>query len=201
MAREKAAECAGLWPDDAYCHYILARDFANGWGGEADLSKSDFHFLKAAEAGDARAQWQVGMNFLNGERVEKNEKAAFEWVKKSAKQDYLNGLISFAVMNALGQGTDIDTAAAFKAYETAASLGSGHAIRGLGSMYCAGEAPKTDKNLCAAALILAFEMDDDQAPALLNHFFEITDQAGFDQLKKKTAPQRATLIGRYNIQL
>ena len=200
-AREKALECAELWPGDAYCHYILARDFANGWGGDEDISKSDFHFLKAAEAGDSRAQWQVGMYFLNGERVEVNENTAFKWVKKSAEQNYLEGLISFAVMNALGQGTEIDTAAAFKAYETAASMGSGHAIRGLGSMYCAGEAPKTDKDLCAAALILAYEMEDDQAPALLNHFFDITDQTGFDQLKKKTAPQRATLISRYNIQL
>jgi len=141
------------------------------------------------------------MYFLNGERVAKDEKAAFEWVKKSAEQEYHDGLISFAVMNALGQGTEIDTTAAFKAYETAASMGSGHAMRGLGSMYCAGEAQTTDRDICAAALILAYEMNDDQAPALLNHFFEITDQAGFDELKKKTAPQRATLISRYNVQL
>lgn len=201
LARQKAVECSTLWPNNQFCHYILGRDFENGWGGDVDMTERDYHFMHAAELGDARAQWQVGMQYLNGDRVEPNEETAFSWVKKSAEQDYLNGLISFAVMNALGQGTDIDLAASFSAYETAASLGSGHAIRSLGSMYCAGEAPKTDKNLCAAALILAYEMDDDQAPALLNRFFDVTDQAGFDALKKKTAPARATLIGRYNIQL
>lgn len=200
LAREKALACSKLWPESDFCHYILARDFENGWGGDTDVSKSDFHYLKAAEWGDARAQWKIGMYYLNGTRVEKNERTAYGWVKKSAEQDYLNGLISFAVMNALGQGTEINTATAFKTYETAASLGSAHAVRGLGSMYCAGEAPKTDKDLCAAGLILAYEMDDDLAGGLLGHFFDVEDQTGFDNLKKKTAPQRATLISRYNIQ-
>ncbi len=201
LARKTTLDCAKLWPEEAYCHYVLARDFANGWGGDADLSKSDVHFRKAAEAGDARAQWQVGMHYLNGDRVEKNEKTAFAWVEKSAEQDYLNGLISFAVMNALGQGTEKNPDLSFKAYEAAAKLGSGHALRALGAMYCAGEAPKTDRGLCAAALILAYEFEDDQAAALLNRFFDISDQPGFEALKKKTAPQRATLINQYDIQL
>ena len=201
LARKTAVECSELWPEDAFCNYILARDFQNGWGGEVNLAKSDFHFVNAAEAGDPRAQWQVGMNYLNGERVEANEKTAFGWIKKAAEQDYLNGLISYAVMNALGQGTEIDSAAAFKAYEAAASLGSGHAIRGLGSMYCSGEAPKTDKDLCGAALILGYEMGDMQAAALLDHFFQVTDQTKLEALKKRTTLHRATLIDRYNIRL
>jgi len=201
LAREKSVECSKLFPENTFCHYILGRDFEQGWGGEKDLPKSDFHFKKAAELGDSRAQWTVGMLYLNGTRVEKNEKTAFEWVKKSAEQDYLEGLISYAVMNALGEGTDINTALSFETYETAASLGSAHALRSLSSMYCAGEAPKTDRNLCAAGLILAYEGEDDHAAKLLNHFFSITEQAEFDALKKKTAPSRATLISRYNIQI
>ncbi len=200
LARAKALECSVLWPNNDYCHYILGRDFEHGWGGDADVTKSDFHYKNAAEFGDSRAQWILGMNYLNGTRVEKNEQTAFGWVKKSAEQEHLNGLISFAVMNALGQGTEINTATAFETYETAAKLGSAHAIRGLSSMYCTGEAPKTDKDLCAAGLILAYEMDEDLAAKLLGHFFNVTDQAAFDALKKKTAPGKATLVSRYNIQ-
>ncbi len=201
LARQKALTCSELWPENQFCHFILGRDFENGWGGDVDMTKRDFHFMKAAELGDSRAQWTIGMQYLNGDRVEANEETAYSWVKKSADQEHLNGLISFAVMNAVGQGTKVDKAAAFTAYETAAALGSGHAIRGLGSMYCSGEAPKKDMNLCAAALILAYQMRDDQAPKLLNNFFDVTDQASFDALKNKTAPARATLISRYDIQL
>jgi len=198
-ARKWAKKCVKDLPQDAHCQYLLARDYGNGWGGDVDAAKSTKHFLKSAELGDARAQWTVGMKHLNGDGVEKNETTAFEWVKKSADQEHLNGLISYGVMNAVGQGTEINKAESFKSYEKAAKLGSGHAIRSIGAMYCEGEAPRTDKDLCAAGLILAYEMEDDLAANLLGKFFEIEDQAGFDSLKKKTAPSRATLISRYGL--
>ena len=200
LARQKSIECTQVLPRNGYCHYLLGRDFEDGWGGEKNISKSDFHLKKAADLGDAGAQWTIGMRYLNGTRVEKNEKAAFEWVKKSASQEYVDGLISFAVMNAIGQGTDINKAAAFEAYEIAAALGSAHALRGLGSMYCAGEAPKTDRNVCAAALILAYQGGDDLAGDLLTRFFDVTDQTGFDALEKAMTPTMASVMDRYNIQ-
>jgi TPR repeat protein len=201
LARQKAQDCVRRWAQNLFCHYILGQDFGNGWAGSVDKTKSDFHFLKAAEAGDARAQWQIGMYHLNGERVPKNEKTAYYWVKKSADQDYVDGLISYAVMKAVGQGTAVNTAAAFQAYEKAASFGSAHALRAVGAMYCSGEAPKTDRDLCAAALILAYEMEDDLSANLLTRFFNVQDQAGFDALKTKTAGARANLSKQYDIPL
>ena len=104
-------------------------------------------------------------------------------------------------MNATGEGTTVNKRIAFETYERAASFGSSHAMRGLGAMYCVGEAPTTDRDLCAAALILAYEMEDDIAGNFLDDFFQINDQAGFDGLKNKTASARTELIRRYNIQL
>jgi len=199
LARQKAQDCVRRWAQNPFCHFILGQDFGNGWAGSVDKTKSDFHFLKAAEAGDARAQWQIGMYHLKGERVPKNERTAYYWVKKSADQGYVDGLISFAVMNAIGQGTTVNKMAAFQAYEKAASFGSAHALRGLGAMYCSGEAPKTDRDLCAAALILAYEMEDDFSANLLTQFFNVQDQAGFDALKNKTAAARANLAKQYDI--
>ena len=200
LARKKSEECVNLWPENTFCHYILGRDFEQGWGGAQNAARSDFHLKKAANLGDARAQWTVGMRYLNGVQVQKNEQTAYSWVKKSADQNYIDGLISLAVMTALGQGTQANPAAAFKIYETATTLGSPHALRGLGSMYCTGEAPKTDRNLCAAALILAYQGGDDPAGDLLTRFFDVTDQAGFDALEKAMAPAMTSLMDRYNIQ-
>ena len=67
-------------------------------------------------------------------------------------------------------------------------------------MYCLGDAPKTDKDLCAAALILAYDMEDDPAADLLGEFFQVQDQAGYDALKNRTSASRAELIKRYNLE-
>ena len=139
------------------------------------------------------------MKYLNGDGVAKNERTAFALVKKSADQDFHDGMLSFAAMNALGQGTPVNKRAAFETYERAASFGSGPAMRGLGAMYCVGDAPKTDKDLCAAALILAYEMEDDPAADLLAEFFQVENQASFDALKNKTTTSRTALIERYNL--
>ena len=103
-------------------------------------------------------------------------------------------------MNALGQGTPENKRAAFETYERAASFGSGPAMRGLGAMYCVGDAPKTDKDLCAAALILAYDMEDDPAADLLGEFFQVEDQASYDALKSRTSASRTELMRRYNLE-
>jgi len=193
-ARGWAKKCIAAIPDSSHCQYMLARDFEEGWGGAVNLAESTKLFTSSANLGDPRAQWKMGMFYLNGDHFAKNERTAFNWVKKSADQEFLSGLISFAVMNAVGQGTAVNKTAAFNAYEAAAKQGSGHAIRSVGAMYCAGEAPVTDRNLCGAALILAYELEDDLAGDLLGQFFQIQDQAGFDALKQRTAAARETLL-------
>ena len=63
-------------------------------------------------------------------------------------------------------------------------------------MYCVGDAPKTDKDLCAAALILAYDMEDDSAADLLGEFFQVEDQASYDALKSRTSASRTELMRR-----
>ena len=199
-ARRTARECINVTPGNAICHFILAQDLENGWGGPVNKSASLKHYLEGAKLGEMQSQWALGMKYLNGDGVAKNERTAFELVKKSADQDYHDGLLTFAAMNALGQGTPENKRAAFETYERAASFGSGPAMRGLGAMYCVGDAPKTDKDLCAAALILAYDMEDDPAADLLGEFFQVEDQASYDALKSRTSASRTELMRRYNLE-
>ena len=44
--------------------------------------------IKAAEQGDACTQYRIGMMYLNGEGVDKDQDVAYHWLLKSAKQGY-----------------------------------------------------------------------------------------------------------------
>lgn len=197
-ARKTALSCLDVLPNEPYCSFILGRDFEYGWGGAIDMKRSTQYFERAASLGEARSQWITGMKYLNGEGVDKNEKIAFSWVDQAASQSYLDGLLSLAVMHALAQGTEKNLQASFETYEKAARQGSAHALRGLAGMYCSGEAGVTDKDICAAALILAFEEGDDAAETLLVHYFEVKSQEEFYMLKGRTLDQRKKLMAQYN---
>ena len=200
-ARPFAESCVTFGRSEGRCEFLLARDFENGWGGPKDSDRSAKLFEVSAQNGNVRSMWKTGMNYLNGVGLEKDEVQAFAWVKKSANAGYTDGFISLAVMHALGQGTKVDSKAAFETYERAASLNSFHAVRGLSTMYCSGEAETRNDTLCAAGLIIAYEKDDDMAGPLLNKFFEITSNEELDVLRNKTAAGRATLIARYDLKL
>ena len=45
-------------------------------------------YRKAAEQGDADAQYNLGYSYSNGEGVEKDEEEAVKWYRKAAEQGY-----------------------------------------------------------------------------------------------------------------
>lgn len=47
-----------------------------------------------AEAGDAEAQWEIGMMLLNGDGVTRNEREAWRWVRASGDAGHEKGMIS-----------------------------------------------------------------------------------------------------------
>lgn len=182
--REEAMKCVESHSDNSFCAYILGRDYQQGWGGSANPEMSAKYFLIAAENGDARAQWQTGMNYLEGfGDLGVDEKKAYKWVKAAAEQDYLQGLISFGVMNAIGQGTEINYDASFTAYEKAARMGSPHALRSIGGMHYSGEGRPVNKELALAALLLAFDKGDEMAGDGLSRFYDITTQEDRDEAR------------------
>lgn len=148
-------------------HFLLGRAYRNGWDVKVDARRAYRHFLYAADEGDPRAQWNVGMMLLQGEGVRKNEESAYRYVKLSAEAGHIDGMTSHAVMLALGQGVEIDAAAAREWYMAAAEEGSAHAMRGLGGMLLSDEGGEPDPALGIALLELAAEAGDELAPRIL----------------------------------
>ncbi|MBX9575879.1 MAG: sel1 repeat family protein [Caulobacteraceae bacterium] len=122
-----------------------------------------------AEAGDAEAQWNLGMMLLNGEGTTRNEREAWRWVRASGDAGYENGMISTAVMLALGQGTTRDEAQARDWYRRAAERHrSAHALRGYAGMLIMGQGGPQEAERGLAYLELAGEGGDENALRILD---------------------------------
>lgn len=158
----------GVGAADAQAQYLLGRTYQNGWGGRAkDPVRSLGHFRECARLGEARCDWDVGMAYLAGEAVNKDEAEAYRWVRKSAKAGDVRGQVSLAVMLAVGEGVALDGVESRTWYQKAAEQGSSHALRELGGMYLRGEGGAADEATGFAYIELAADTGDETAGAML----------------------------------
>ena len=77
------------------------------------LSKNDFKnavplLKKAAEAGNAEAEYNYGVSFQQGIEVAQDDKIANEWFLKSAKQDWRDAQFKVAYNYQKGRGCGVD---------------------------------------------------------------------------------------------
>jgi TPR repeat protein len=164
-------EAAVEWnPDDRQSHYMLGRGYESGFfDGGIQPDRALSHYRSAAELGDPRAAWKIGMAHLQGHPdFAGGSAAAYSWVRRSAEGGWVDGMISTAVMLATGEGTDRDAEEAAYWYREAAILGSAHAMRGLGAMHYNGELDMSDRTLGLALLELGAEGGDEIALSILD---------------------------------
>ena len=62
--------------------------------------------LQAAEQGNAKAQFYLGVMYANGQGVRQDEKQAEYWYRKAAEQGYAQEQFGLGVMYGAGQGSD-----------------------------------------------------------------------------------------------
>jgi TonB family protein len=102
-------------------------------------SQSDFAALKAkAEAGDSRAQVQLGVSYANAQGLPADDPQAVEWFRKAAVQGDANGEYSLGEMYGLGRGVSQDYKQAAQWMQKAADQGEMRALSNLGAMYLNG---------------------------------------------------------------
>jgi uncharacterized protein len=87
--------------------------------GLAALQAGEFltaleELLPLANAGNARAQAEVGMIYHYGLAGAKNFSNADKYYRLAAHQENADGMIGLAVMNALGQGVAVNMTEAYK---------------------------------------------------------------------------------------
>ncbi|MGU9956133.1 MAG: tetratricopeptide repeat protein [Arenicellales bacterium WSBS_2016_MAG_OTU3] len=87
-------------------------------------------YSKAAEQGDAGAQFSLGWMYASGQGVTQDYKAAVQWFSKAAQQGHASAQNKLGVMYAIGQGVAQDTIRAHMWANLAASNRCGYKIEG-----------------------------------------------------------------------
>lgn len=88
-----------------------------------DNQKEFADWLKKAEAGDATAQFAVGIAYANGKGAPKDDAKAVEWYRKAAEQGYADAQYNLGVMYANGDGVPRDLVRAYVWFNLAAAQG------------------------------------------------------------------------------
>ena len=111
----------------------------------ADVTAADFAATKkAAESGDAVAQYNLGVMHYDGEGVPQDYAEAVKWFRLAADQGHAWAQHSLGVMHYDGEGVPQDYAEAVKWYRLAADQGLAVAQENLGFMYRDGQGVPQD---------------------------------------------------------
>ena len=90
---------------------------------------------REAVAGQAKAQYQLGLMYANGVGVEQNYQEALRWYHKAAEKGYSPAQYILAGKYASGQGVDRDIRQALSWYLKASEKGNSRALFKLGQMF------------------------------------------------------------------
>lgn len=105
---------------------------------------NDLNVRAKAEAGDASAQFDLGVMYADGNGVPKDNGEALKWYRLSAENGYALGQAAVGFMYDAGRGVRADPSEAAKWYGLAAAQGDAGAQRNLGVMYSAGRGVAKD---------------------------------------------------------
>jgi TPR repeat protein len=111
---------------------------------EKDYVKAVELWRPLAEAGDAVAQYQLGVLYAEGKGVAHDDALAAVWFRRSALQGNANAQYDLAASYSEGVGVDKDEAEAAKWFRRAADQRMGFAQLNLGMLYASGRGVPKD---------------------------------------------------------
>ena len=125
----------------------LSGDFQKGLDAaqRGDYNTALKEWTSLAEQGYAKAQFNVGIMYDNGQGVLQDYKTAVKWYILSAEQGYAKAQYNLGFMYHNGQGIPQDYKTAVKWYKLAAEQGFAKAQYNLGGMYALGQGVIEDK--------------------------------------------------------
>ncbi len=100
-----------------------------------DQLRAEAAVRKAAKAGNAEAQFRLGVMYGNGDGVGLDHEQARVWFEKAIAQGHQNAMITLAWMYASGTGVENDESRARDLYLEAARCGSAKAQYLVATMY------------------------------------------------------------------
>jgi TPR repeat protein len=160
------AQAAAAHPEIAHYTALLAR--AEAAAGRMDDAYA--HYRKAADAGDARAMYSLGLMLETGDHAPKDLKAAYALYEKAADRGLADGAINLAVALAEGKGVDKNLPRAYALLTKASQSGSARATYDLAEFAEHGYGGKTTDalDLYRRAAEFGFAKGHHTAAALLD---------------------------------
>lgn len=163
---------------DAAGHDWLGWFHENGEGMAVDVATAADHYRIAARGGDDHAAWRLGV-LIDGGQITGELEEAVAFFRIAAERDYINAIVSLAVMQATGRGTAQDFGAAMGNYMRAAQLGDSHGVRGVAVMLLLGEGVAADPEEAAAWFLVSAAMGNAEADANLEQVLDDLPNADF----------------------
>jgi TPR repeat protein len=134
-----------------------------------NYEKAFYWYTRAADHGDAEAQYKLGVMYYQGEGVKQDYQKAFFWFEKAAVQGNAEVQALLGVLYVTGEGGDNqDYQKAFSWFEKAAQQGNVDAQAMLGNMYFAGDGVSKDKQKAKEWYKKAADQGDEDAKKKLS---------------------------------
>ena len=124
----KIAYQSQLSAEDVYAKGIKSYE-------RGDYSEAVEWYQIAAEQGEARARYDLGLMYANGKGVPKDASEAVKWYQKAAEQEYVRAQTNLGDMYRKGKGVPQDDSEAIKWYLRAAKQGNADAQEKLKTFY------------------------------------------------------------------
>ena len=129
----------------------------------ADIDKQIAEYKKNAEAGDANAQYNLGVCYERGTGVAIDKREAFKWYMRAAEATEKCAQFALGTCYSQGTGIAVDKCEAVKWYKRAAEAGHTKAQYNLGNMYLNGEGVAVNNSEAFKWYKLAAEVGDADA--------------------------------------
>ena len=100
--------------------------------------------LPAAKAGDATAQYVLGLQLWRGRGVARDDADAAQWFARAAEQNHTDAITDLATLYRQGEGVEKDARRAFALSMQAATLGNASAQYDVGQAYQRGDGVTKD---------------------------------------------------------
>ncbi len=157
---------------DAQCQFELGGVFLFGELGVAkDPVEAVKWYWKAAEQNSAKAQYNLGVCYANGDGVAKNQVEAVKWYRKAAEQNEALAQCNLGYCYAAGDGVAKNQVEAMKWYRKAAEQNEALAQYNLGVFYIKGQGVAKDELEAVKWFRKAAEQDHAPAQYNLGHCY------------------------------
>ncbi|MBO7290103.1 MAG: sel1 repeat family protein, partial [Bacteroidaceae bacterium] len=120
-------------------------------------------FIELAQHRYAPSMYYVGLCYLNGTGLKKNDEQAYKFISNAAECGEPGAMYDLAVLTTEGIGTDKNEALAHKYFESAATLDEPRALVEMAHRYIDGTMVEQDKDMAERSLKRAAELRYPQA--------------------------------------